>query len=1289
MSDGRVVIEVELNTNKARSQYVGFGNEIANDLGKVDQASKKASVSVMSIAKAIGLVKVAGVVFNTLKNSMDAAISRFDTFQRFPKVMDALGFSTEQSDKSIRQLSDGIDGLPTKLDDVVSTTQRMTAMTGNLSKSTQATLALNNAFLASGASASDAQRGTEQYIQQLAKGEVDLQSWRTLQESMSVGLTKTAHAMGFVGEAATTDLYDALKSGKVTLKDFQEQLIKLGTGTGELAKLAKINSEGIGTSFSNLRNTASKGLANVIDALNDLSLAVTKKSIAQNIDNMKVMINKSFDSITNAIRKSEPVVRLFIVSLDGTYRAVRFLSPALIGLATAYAALKVIQTVSAWQSKHTDLLLRAIESGKNLTLVTNAQMTAEVAKIGVQKAGMAATAANNGLIKLSTLLYGVMTGSISLGTGATILMTTATTAFSAALKVAMGPIGWIIGGIGLLTTAGVVLYKWITKETEASKKLNAEQEKLSATTDALTSATDQASESRADNLKYIESNSQAYQDLADKTVDLANKENKSAGDKKLLKDNVEQLNTAFADLNLQYDKETGNLSMTTAQIKERIAAYQDQEAVNETQQQLLDIMTEQNEVGMQLEEVSYKRLEWNEALKNGTVKSKEAKEALADLDEQEQLLKDTNTALGEEYARVSDVQVAAAERVASAIEEGANRQVISYESLSESQQSAVDKMRETFTSLQESATNAFDKISTDSETSLWEMAENMKHNQAVVQQWGENQAALLKWAGENGYQSFMPFIESMGVDQAGVLAEMVKGVDSSNADHAAVLVDLAKTYEEGFGTASESAKNALSTGLEGVPEEVRNMIITPVGGLNEEVKVVFDGLGKSAGEGLTNAMDENKEIMAAKAQEFVDSAKPADGGEALRASFVDVGAAIPDGLEEGIKTNAGSASDAAGKLGIDALKSAKVALDSHSPSRKFVQVGSDVVSGLVLGITQGNGKVKTAANQMVTVLTNAMKTMNNVSTSSMNGYVSSVTSSMSRANGVVQSQTNLMRNTFNNFNRSISTQNTASMASYNNVLNAGMSKSTSTVQRNTNQMRTLFTSMRTMIASQSTAAMNTMVNAFNSGSGRAVSSVNSTRSRMVSSMSGLRGSFYNSGVNASYGLASGINAGSGVAMAAAYNLAARITATLRNAMKIKSPSRVMRDEIGRYIPQGIAVGIDKDAHYVDKSLEDIADSMAKPFNLSNLKKFVPNINGLMSGNLTPELAFGLDKQLVSGKQAISQINNSSEKIVIENQPQVVMHVTWNGKEDIRSSMEKMGYIVNIDERGALGTWHTT
>ena len=517
MPDGRVLIEVELDTNRARNQYQNFGGEIAKNLGQIDQASKKASVSVTSIAKAIGLVKVAGAVFNTLKNSMDAAISRFDTFERFPKVMNAFGYSAEDSTRAVNSLSKGIDGLPTKLDDVVSTTQRLTAMTGNLKQSTQVTLALNNAFLASGSSASDASRGTEQYMQQLAKGEVDLQSWRTLQESMAVGLQRVAEQMGFTGEAATTDLYGALKSGEVTFRDFQKNLVDLGTGTGELAQLAKTNSEGIATSFSNLHNAAAKGLANVIKALDELSIAITGKNIAQNIDNLKVIVNGAFTSMTNAIRLSEPVVMAFAKALGITYEAAKILSPVLIGLAAAYGTLKVIEAVTNFHGKHIDLLLRAVESGKNLTLVTNAQMAAEVAKMGVQKTSMTVTAANNGLIKLSTLLYGVLTGSISAGAAATTIMTAATTAFGVAIKFLMGPIGWIIAGVGALTAAGVALYKWWNKETDAAKNLNAEQENLKASTDELASSIDNNIATRKDDLRYTESTKKAYQTLAQET----------------------------------------------------------------------------------------------------------------------------------------------------------------------------------------------------------------------------------------------------------------------------------------------------------------------------------------------------------------------------------------------------------------------------------------------------------------------------------------------------------------------------------------------------------------------------------------------------------------------------------------------------------------------------------------------------------------------------------------------------------------------------------------------------
>ena len=190
---------------------------------------------------------------------------------------------------------------PTKLDDVVASTQQMTAITGDLDKSTDTVLALNNAFLASGASTEDASRGMQQFNQMLSTGTVDLESWKTLQETMPLALQKTAEAMGFVGKSAQRDLYAALKDGTVTFDQFNDKLIELGTGTGMLADLAK-DSLGIATSFGNLSNAVAKGVANVITKLDELSQVLTGKTIAQNIDSVKGVINNAFSAVTDSIQ---------------------------------------------------------------------------------------------------------------------------------------------------------------------------------------------------------------------------------------------------------------------------------------------------------------------------------------------------------------------------------------------------------------------------------------------------------------------------------------------------------------------------------------------------------------------------------------------------------------------------------------------------------------------------------------------------------------------------------------------------------------------------------------------------------------------------------------------------------------------------------------------------------------------------------------------------------------------------------------------------------------------------
>lgn len=296
MADGTITIDIIMDDGSVKKGLASING--------LEGATNKAGTSIKSMVAAMGLVKIASAAFDVLKSSVGDAVSRFDTMQKFPKVMQALGFSAGDSTKSIKKLSDGIEGLPTKLDDVVSQTQQLTSITGDLNKSTDTVLALNNAFLASGASTEDASRGMIQYNQMLAKGTVDMQSWRSLQETMPLGLQKTAEAMGFTGKTAQQDLYAALQDGKVTFDQFNDQLIKLGTGTGQLATLAKQNSSGIATSFGNLRNAISKGMANTLTAIDKVVQALTGKSIAQNIDSLKGIINSAFGSINKSIEGS-------------------------------------------------------------------------------------------------------------------------------------------------------------------------------------------------------------------------------------------------------------------------------------------------------------------------------------------------------------------------------------------------------------------------------------------------------------------------------------------------------------------------------------------------------------------------------------------------------------------------------------------------------------------------------------------------------------------------------------------------------------------------------------------------------------------------------------------------------------------------------------------------------------------------------------------------------------------------------------------------------------------------
>ena len=306
----------------------------AGTSGLSGQASRVKS-SLGSIVSAIGIYKAASIAATTVTNSFTGAISRYDTMNNFPKVMKQLGFSAEESTQAVNDLSKGVQGLPTPLNEVVSTAQRLTVLTGNLGKSTKLTIALNDAFLASGSSSADASRGLQQFTQMLAVGKVDMMAWRTLQETMPIALTKTANAFGFAGQSAQTDFYNALKEGTITFDQFADKLIELDGGASGFAAMARSATDGVAMAMSNAKTAVVRGVTRSIEAFDKFNKAVGGMTVAELItaagatiesvlkkaatsfENFASIAKPYIDVVKNAFTEVAPVVKSALSSVVG------------------------------------------------------------------------------------------------------------------------------------------------------------------------------------------------------------------------------------------------------------------------------------------------------------------------------------------------------------------------------------------------------------------------------------------------------------------------------------------------------------------------------------------------------------------------------------------------------------------------------------------------------------------------------------------------------------------------------------------------------------------------------------------------------------------------------------------------------------------------------------------------------------------------------------------------------------------------------------------------------------
>lgn len=1104
---------------KAGGDKAGQG---AKGFEKIKDAIKNFSVGAVAF-------KAVSSAMNLVSQSMDKAIDRFDTLQRFPKVMKSLGHSSKDVASSTKLLADGIEGLPTSLDTVVATTQKLTSMTGNLKQSTKLTIALNNAFLASGASTDEASRGLTQYTQMLSSGKVDLQSWKTLQETMSYALQKTAESFGYAGASAQNDLYKALQDGKITFSDFSKRLIELNKGVNGFAEMAKKNSEGIKTSFNNIVLAVAKGIANVITEFDNLSKAVTGKSIAKHLDSIKEAINNTFNIIINVIRGATPIVK-------GLVSVLGFLKPVLDPLISIFAG------------------------------VAGAVLLFKGAMLGLS------------IIKgIGSLIGTLITSLVSL-TSTSLVATGATTGLAGALAALSS------GGVFIVVGAIAGLVSWLTQESEETKKAKEKAKEFQQSLDDLHESVNKGNEAYKDRRNEIQATAEDNERLVKKIDELNAVENKTAAQKKELASAAETLNSRIEGLNIQYDKATGTINMTTDAIRKQIEiakASAEIEAANqkmvENAKKRLEIKDKMKELEKEYQNIVDKTNKLEEdGFASSTIREGVKTEAKKKYNEEVKKLQDDIKKTEDSDNELTNTIVKNNETKAKSTEDASGRMIYNMQTMNEAQKKAVEMMQQEFANLKSEVQNAFQAIEQQTALSADQMTANLQKNIDAVDKWSQNLETLAK----------------RGLDQG--LIEQMRQAGPKMANQTQALVDAS---DEQLGRlngkwteAGDKAKEGFLRGIRATGQELPPEIESMVTAIGDEFRSAladagFEVKGREIPQKVSDGMRSGKGDVQQAASEVTEASKQAFNNLPTEAKYS--GSQVSGGYAQGITENQGTVQGA-----VDGLKNASLGVLANLFGEGQVK-GAELGAGVGDGVLSRSDVVQGAAS---TLKSNATATMDGMATDGQNKgseFGSGIAIGIGVGQQVAVGAASAMNLAISAQFLAMSINGQQYGSQFGTGIGGGINSSQGIATGASNAMKMMInTSVRSLGHDGRNAGSQ-----FGTGVTSGVAShngavFNASSNLKASAHNGMSGGYnggYNAGMSIGEGMMSGIYAMAGAVASAAASIASSAVAAARSTLAINSPSKVFRDQVGRAIPEGMAVGIEKYGYYVDDSMTDLAN----------------------------------------------------------------------------------------------------
>ncbi len=253
-----------------------------------------------------------------------------------------------------------------------------------------------------------------------------------------------------------------------------------------------------------------------------------------------------------------------------------------------------------------------------------------------------------------------------------------------------------------------------------------------------------------------------------------------------------------------------------------------------------------------------------------------------------------------------------------------------------------------------------------------------------------------------------------------------------------------------------------------------------------------------------------------------------------------------------------------------------------------VQTVWSIISTIVsTAINAVAGVIRSVTDAIKGDWSGAWNEIENVATTIWNGITSVVSTAINGVRSVISSVMNGIKSVWSSVWNGIKSVTSGAMSMVRSVVSGGMSA-----------MHSVVSSMMSAVQSAFISGWNAARNATANGISRAVSAARSMTGAMVSA-----------GRDFVMGFVNGIEGAIWRAASAAARMASAAMHAAKAWFNIGSPSKVMRDQVGKWVPAGLAVGIEQNTDLVENAAKRMAEAAMPDIHMTDMQQ---RINGALS-----------------------------------------------------------------------------